>query len=198
MIRVFAKKVLLPIVVLVGVLFCVNSKVFFADDAYTKLYSFDTPTGSGPTGGMVYVAQTNKLYGTTTGGGANGMGVLFSYNPEADNYVALYSFDAQSGNKSSGPLIYVADNHKLYGMMSEGGAAEAPNVASGTIFSYDVISETFEVLYTFGADDNVQYNPVGSLAYQPSQGMLYGATSKGGITDQGVLFSFDISGSTYT
>jgi uncharacterized repeat protein (TIGR03803 family) len=147
---------------------------------------------------MVYVAQANKLYGTTTGGGANGMGVLFSYNPEADNYVALYSFDAQSGNKPSGPLIYVADNHKLYGMMNEGGTAEAPNVASGTIFSYDVISETFEVLYTFGADDNVQYNPVGSLAYQQSQGMLYGATSKGGTTDQGVLFSFDISGSTYT
>jgi uncharacterized repeat protein (TIGR03803 family) len=83
-----------------------------------------------------------------------------------------------------------ANDGKLYGMTEWGGSGN-----KGVIFSYDPSSSTFTKLYDFDSTNGA--HPSGRLM-QASDGKLYGTASEGGSSNNGVIFSFDISTSTYT
>ena len=78
-----------------------------------------------------------------------------------------------------------------YGLTVDGGIND-----EGVIFSYNVATSTYTNLYSFLGGDSSGARPVGILI-QAYNGLLYGTTVSGGINNEGVIFSFDPSTSTY-
>jgi uncharacterized repeat protein (TIGR03803 family) len=156
------------------------------DDSYHKIHDFDNTNGSTPYGGLIQ-ASNGKLYGMTYDGGANGAGVLFSFDISTNSYIVLYNFTLATGtNPYYGSLIEA--NGKLFGMTSEGGAHDG-----GVIFSYAIASNTYSDLYDFDpASTGSGSNPYGSLM-KGIDGKLYGMTMGGGTLYYGIIFSFNIT-----
>jgi uncharacterized repeat protein (TIGR03803 family) len=164
--------------------------------AFTKVIDFNGSNGGGPSGTLMQ-ANDGKLYGTASGG-VNGYGVLFSFDISTATFTKLLDFDLLSGKGAVpiGSLIQLS-NGKLYGLTSDGGAAEL-----GVIYSYDPATLVYTKLLTFDGLNGSR--PLGGSLMQASDGKLYGMTHNGGIDfsptnlGNGVIFSFDPSGSTYT
>jgi len=150
--------------------------------------TIDAPNGGNPYGSLLQ-ANDGKLYGITSLGGSNDLGVIFSYELKSSVYTDLKDLDNTNGSHPYGSLIQARDG-KLYGMTYDGGTNDA-----GVIFSYDLLSSTFTKLYDF--DYTNGSHPYGNLM-QASNGKLYGMTSSGGSDDYGVVFSFDPVSFTYT
>jgi uncharacterized repeat protein (TIGR03803 family) len=133
-------------------------------------------------------ASDGKLYGMTSRGGSHNFGVIFSFDPFTSTYIKLKDFDNTNGGNPYGNLMHASDG-KLYGMTNQGGSSNV-----GVIFSFDPSSSTYTKLKDF--DNTNGANPYGSLV-QASDGKLYGLTYGGGSSGSGVIFSFDLSASTY-
>src|SRR5690348_2724214 len=170
-----------------------NTGVIFSFDpatsTYTKLKDFDYTNGSYPYGSLIQ-ASNGKLYGTTGYGGSSDAGVIFSFDPSTSGYTKLKDFDFTIGSNPHSNLIQ-ASNGKLYGLTVYGG-----NDYQGVIFSFDLSAATYTKLKDFdGSSDGG--NPYGSLV-QASNGKLYGMTTYGGNSGDGVIFSFEPSVSAFT
>ncbi|MEP7141573.1 MAG: choice-of-anchor tandem repeat GloVer-containing protein [Ferruginibacter sp.] len=158
--------------------------------AFTKVVDFYDPNtreGSGITGSLLR-ANDGKLYGFTVGGNSGG-GVLFSFDPVSATYANLRKLDVIDGFFPTGSLLLASDG-KLYGVTSQGGANN-----NGVIFSYDPSTSVYNKILDF--DNTDARSPSGSLI-QANDGKLYGVTSTGGISNRGVIFSFDLSSAIYT
>jgi len=154
-----------------------------------KKVSFDNILkGKNPIGSLIQ-ATNGKLYGMTNKGGIYNKGVLFEYDPAANVFTKKVEFDGNNGSYPMGSLIQ-ANNGKLYGMTFEG----ATN--NGVLFEYDITTGTLAKKIEFD-DYNSGSHPYGSLI-QASNGKLYGMTNNGGIHSNGVLFEYDIAGTTLT
>jgi uncharacterized repeat protein (TIGR03803 family) len=168
-----------------------NAGVIFSYDpnssTYSKIKDFDITNGGNPYGSLIQAADEN-LYGMTSGGGNYNRGVIFSYNAGSGVYQKLMDFDSSNGSTPYGSLLQANDG-KLYGMTTVGGSGNR-----GVLFSYDIALSTFTKLKDL--DDNGGDYPYGSLI-QASDGKLYGMTSAGGATSNGVVFSFDPASSLY-
>ena len=164
-----------------GVVFRVNE-----DGHETVLYSF---TG-GADGGYPYAGLiqdwAGNLYGTTTGGGAAGVGVVFKLDKKGHETV-LYSFTGgdDGGYPFAGVILDWAGN--LYGTAAVGGAAGA-----GVVFKLDKKGHE-TVLYSFTGGDDGGY-PYYANLIQDWAGNLYGTTSSGGAAGAGVVFKVDTNG----
>jgi uncharacterized repeat protein (TIGR03803 family) len=154
----------------------------------TKVAEFnDTINGSGPFGELLKV--DSLFYGLTFQGGANGLGVLFSFNPSLSVIAPLFHFDGiQNGSYPQGNLI-LAQNNKLYGLTQTGGAQN-----HGAIFEYNLSNANFNKLHDF--NQAFGKSPTGSLI-ESKEGILVGKTSKGGNDDLGVLFNYNYLQSTF-
>ena len=161
-----------------------------SSSTYIKLMNFDGTNGSYPQGSLVQ-ANNGKLYGMTIGGGSNGDGVIFSFDPSSSTYTKLKDFSIANGAQAYGSLIQ-ASNGKLYGMTYHGGNTYS---GYGVIFSFDPSTSIYTKLKVFDDADGAYSR--GSLL-QASDGKLYGMTYSGGIYDAGVIFSFDPSSSIYS
>ena len=168
-------------------------------DTFTKKMDFDETVagknenadnyGCNPMGSLVQ-ASNGKLYGTTSKGGLYDSGVLFEYDINSSTYSKLINFSGVSyGTSPHGSLIEI--NGKLYGMTSEGGTAN-----NGILYQYEISSATFHKLVDFDGA-NKGSSPYGSLI-EASTNKLYGMTRGGGANSKGVLFEYDITGSTFT
>ena len=141
--------------------------------------------GSAPWGSLVQ-ANNGLLYGMTKSGGT-GLGIIFSFNAANDTEVILHKFtNGGDGAAPFGSLIQ-ATNGLLYGMTTAGGVN-----GSGAIISYNLATDSEQVLYSFSSDTSNGQYPYGSLI-QAGNGLLYGMTQRGGANDSGVIFSFNIS-----
>jgi uncharacterized repeat protein (TIGR03803 family) len=159
-----------------------------ATGTYTALHHFSTADGTSPKGALIE-ASNGLFYGMTSGGGANSNGTIFSYDPINNVFTVLYSFTTLDGSGPEGTFMQAADA-KLYAVTKTGGANTL-----GTLFSYDITQNVFTKLYDFVASTGS--NPTGDL-YQSSNQVLYGSAYNGGASNDGVLFSYDLSTSTYT
>jgi uncharacterized repeat protein (TIGR03803 family) len=155
---------------------------------FTTIYSFCTqsgcPDGSGPWAGLVQ-ATNGDFYGTTWGGGANGLGTVFKITP-AGKLTTLYSFCAVlvNGYCTDGasprwePLLQ-ATNGELYGTTSTGGAYGN----GGTVFKITPAGK-LTTLYSFcavfvdGVCTDGQFPESGLI--QATNGDFYGTTYEGG------------------
>jgi uncharacterized repeat protein (TIGR03803 family) len=175
-----------------GKLYGVTNNAIFRYDpssfTYVVLKEFSELDGTFLHGLMQ--ASDGKLYGTTLRGGGDGNGVIFSFDPSSSTYTKLMDFDnINNGAVPSGRLMQASDG-KLYGLTAQGG-----NENVGVIFSFDPSSSTYTKLKDFNEADEAY--PEGDLV-QASNGKLYGITTSGGSSDNGAIFSFDPSSSTYT
>jgi uncharacterized repeat protein (TIGR03803 family) len=176
-----------------------NDGVIYSFDPNTsvfkKLMDFDSTNGAIPYGSFIQ-ATNGKLYAMTNKGGTNDAGIVFSYDPSSSTFINLYNLNQGTGDNPYGSLLQASDG-KLYGLTSKDG-----NFGGGSIFSFDLSSMTFNKLkdldYLNGG------TPYGNLV-QASTGKLYGITEQGGegyiyrgdTLGVGVIFSFDLSNSTY-
>jgi uncharacterized repeat protein (TIGR03803 family) len=167
----------------------------------TTLHSFCSQGGCTdgelPLDGVVQAIDGN-LYGTTTGGGANGYGgTVFKITPSG-TLTTLYSFCSLSacadGASPEGGLVQ-ASNGNFYGTTSQFGA----NGDYGTIFKITP-SGTLTTLHSFCAQSGCTdgSNPWAGLA-QAANGDLYGTTSGGGAHgNSGTIFKITPSGTLNT
>ena len=151
----------------------------------TVLYTFTGGTdGANPYGGLV-LDQNGNLYGTTSGGGASGLGTVFQLTPTGTETV-LHSFSGGSdGANPYGSLIFDTQGY-LCGTTYYGGTSNL-----GTVFKMTVSgSET--LLYSFTGADGA--HPLAGVVVD-AQNNLYGTTFGGGIGGGGNGAVFEVSSS---
>lgn len=160
-----------------------------ATNTVTKKLEFATATGSLPYGSL-YLATDGNMYGLTSAGGANNLGVIFKYTASTNTYTKLYDFTTASGNSPQGGVIQAA-NGKLYGMTKLGGTNNL-----GSIFEYDLTNNTFTKHVDLASTATLGGGPYGTLAAFNDES-LFGLTYAGGVTSCGVLFEFNIKTNQY-
>jgi uncharacterized repeat protein (TIGR03803 family) len=164
--------------------------VFELTGTYDKkekvLYRFSGGSdGAVPKAGLV-IDSVGNLYGTTSGGGKNNLGVVFELT-KSSNYmheIVLHSFGGSDGAVPKAGLIFDGSGKgNLYGTTSAGGKNKL-----GVVFELTKSSNyTHEiVLHSFSGSDGAV--PVAGLVID-SAGNLYGTTSGGGSKGFGVVFS---------
>ncbi len=152
------------------------------------LYSFCSTgvcaDGFYPSGALVQASDGN-LYGTTTQGGAYGVGTVFRITT-AGELTTLHSFCSQpncdDGQTPFGPLVQATDGN-LYGTTKNGGIYNG----NGTIYQLTLLGAT-TTIQSFNSADGAA--PEAGLL-QSTNGTFYGATFAGGNGD-GVVYSFDM------
>lgn len=138
--------------------------------------------GAYPAAGLLNVGGT--IYGTTDSGGASGMGSVFTRAPGGAVSV-IYSF--KGGADGANPLGGLIDvNGTFYGTTSRGGANSV-----GTVYSITPAGVE-NIVYSFTGTNGDGVNPIGNLAAK--QGLLYGVTSAGGASLDGIAYSVTTGG----
>jgi uncharacterized repeat protein (TIGR03803 family) len=161
--------------------------------AITALASFssDGTNGAAPVGNLTLVGDPSigSLVGTTSGGGANGYGSIFSVPLGGGSITTLYSFTSADGNIPVAGLTLNSGGTILYGTTEYGGADN-----DGTVFSFNLGTDTFSTLASFTGVNGA--NPMSDLTLIGTT--LYGTTSLGGNSDfsdsdlgYGTVFSID-------
>jgi len=145
----------------------------------TVLHSFTGSSGDGayPYAGLIMDSSGN-LYGTTSGGGAPGYGIVFKLDVSG-NETVLYSFSGSDGANPYADLVMDSSGN-LYGVTSGGGAFGA-----GIVFKLDTSGHE-TVLHTFTNSGDGGY-PFAGLIIDSSNN-LYGTTSQGGAIGGGTVF----------
>ena len=172
-----------------GVIYSINP----ANNTLTVLSNFASGNNNGyyPEAGFV-VSGTGILYGTTTSGGVNGNGNIFSFNTAGNVYTDLYDFDQAAGGGivPDAALVLSASGTVLYGTTNLGGPDNA-----GIVFSVNTDGTGFKTLVNFGGARG--QNPQGSLLLSGST--LYGMTSYGGnnADSAGTIFSVNTDGTSF-
>jgi uncharacterized repeat protein (TIGR03803 family) len=142
------------------------------------LYSFAGGSdGAEPKAALTYLG--GALYGTTTMGGAAGLGTVFGVNVTTGAETVLYSFGVQTGEGAtpSSGVIYV--DGALYGETGAGGA-----YGGGTLFSVDPRNGHERLLISFPGT-GAGSGPSGGLIFH--DGVFYGATC---CSDFGTVFKW--------
>lgn len=158
---------------------------------YTKLIDFDgVNKGSEPMGELMQ-ASNGKLYGMTSKGGTNDLGILFEYDINTKKFEKKLDFDGS--NKGSTPEYHLIEPIKgrLFGTILSGGVHD-----SGVLFEFNYITEKFTKLIDFNADnDAITGHPRAII--QASNGKIYGRTTVGGPTYNGGIFEYDIQSKSF-
>lgn len=144
-------------------------------------HKFVSLEGEGPRGRLIQ-ASNKKIYGTTTFGGAYGEGVIFEYNPFADTYTAIHSFN-ETGGQPYGSLTEMGDGI-FFGATYSGGTN-----GDGALFRYTLATSTFEKFHDFKEGEAIGDQAISSLV--ELDGLLYGTTSFAGTNGGGSLYSID-------
>jgi len=149
----------------------------------SNLYNFrGNGDGANPYAGLVRGAD-GYFYGSTYGGGTNGLGIVFCATPSG-TVTNLHSFVGSDGaHPFAGPIQDPDGN--LYGTTWAGGLNTNGLPGYGTVFKL-MTNGTLTTLYAFaGGIDGA--NPAGRLL-RSSDGHLYGTTVNGGAAGKGTVF----------
>jgi len=123
------------------------------------------------------------FWGVNSLGGPGRGGVVFSTDKQAGNYQVRHVFSGGNPGSMPGHVTPLLFNGKLYGTTYAGGAAN-----TGVLFSFDIASGQYEVLYEFNFDTNGA-GPLSSLTLFNDK--LYGTTNYGGAFSSGTIFEYD-------
>jgi len=156
-----------------------------ATNVYTKKFDFNAPTsGKYPANGLV--VYSGKLWAATSYGGLSDDGILFSYDPGTNTFSKKK--DLISVNLSQVYSRLTVMNNKLYGSATNKGASNA----FGGIFEYDpalnVLAHKYDYNYSIAHF---------SIEFTAYNNKLYSASGAGGLSNEGVIFSFDPATNTY-
>ena len=134
--------------------------------------------GDQPAGGVLMDA--GAMYGVTAAGGNTGRGT--SFRLAGGTLTVLNQHTNAQGAAADGPLVKGVDGN-FYGVAREGGAS-----SRGSIFKITATGVRTRMVSFSGTAGAVRGSlPKGPLALG-NDGDFYGATTNGGVADQGVLF----------
>ncbi len=188
----FFKQVIIPFLLIaafISFFFVGVSQVQAADLNVLHEFVGGVTDGAQPNGDLV--RDGSVLYGMTSIGGDDDVGVIFSVNTDGSNMTILHEF-AGSPNDGSSPYGSLIQNGSvLYGMTFGGGGD-----FSGTIFSINTNGTGFTILHEFAGGANDGANPLNSLVIEGS--VLYGMTEYGGDDNEGTIFSINTNGTGFT
>ncbi len=168
-----------------------NTGVIFEWDPvsnnYTKKLDLDHSTGSNSYGRLLLV--NDKFYGMTSRGGGGHYGVIFEWNPITNAFSKKEEFSDFSGSPR-GSLFFLEG--KLYGFTAPEPVSKG--FYQGHLFEFDLATNTYTPKYFFARSSRIDNGydgnkPYGSLVEK--NGKLYGMTSIGGSSGNGVIFEFD-------
>jgi uncharacterized repeat protein (TIGR03803 family) len=182
-----------------GAVFKINPN----NGAESVVYSFKGGTADGAEPSSSLAVSGNMLYGTTTMGGAAGLGTIFSVNPSSGAETVLHSFAGApaDGNQDCNPSSglkgrsggghgcfhsFWSNNGTLYGATCFGGTDNF-----GTIYAYNIAKKSETVLYSFGtsgASDG--QNPQANVTQIGNT--LYGTTAAGGSAGAGTVYAYTL------
>jgi uncharacterized repeat protein (TIGR03803 family) len=140
------------------------------------------------------LCSAGTIFGTTTVGGTNLTGTIFSLNTNGTGFAVIYNFSTNVSNTNfdgadpEGALILAGDT--LYGTASAGGTH-----GNGTVFSINTNGSAFSTLWSF-SKLNSATNVDGA---GPRTGVvlggayLYGTGYYGGVNDNGTVFSLGVA-----
>jgi uncharacterized repeat protein (TIGR03803 family) len=156
---------------------------------YTTLHSFgpDYNRGYGPVTGVILSGDT--LYGTTTYGGSNGSGTVFTVKTNGTDFKVLWSFSPSWVEATDPPIVgniegtqpngLILSDNVLYGTASAGGFW-----GRGSVFAINLNGVVVWVPETFLSDGVA---PLSTLVSDGNR--VYGTTTAGGPFTAGTIFS---------
>jgi len=157
----------------------------------TILHDFanSTQDGCNPRGGVVFDSR-GRLYGTTSGGGAQGFGTVYELTRSGDGSYREHLIHNFSGADGALPLstLVIDGGGRLYGTSFDGGNLTACAGGCGTVFKLTNSGGKWleRVLYAFSGSDGE--DAVGPVVFD-REGNLYAAAAHGGGTSSnGVIF----------
>lgn len=169
------------------------------NNQFTTLYNFSLLKGNTNADGGTPIGSLavsgGVLYGTTSAGGTNGNGTIFSINTDGTSFSVLHTFSAVGGSQFTnfdgtepiGGLILSGGT--LYGTAAYGGTG-----GSGTVFKINTDGSGFTTLYNFtpqtGGVNSDGANPNAALTL--SSNLLYGTALSGGTANGGTVFALSI------
>ncbi len=171
-----------------GIIFSVNTD----GSSFADIHDFSLAASDGryPTGGTLVISGS-AMYGMTTYGGSPDYGIVFSMNINGSGFSDLHQF---TGATNDGALPYgsvTLIGSVLYGMTEYGGANN-----NGMVFSINNDGSGFTDLHDFTGSTTDGSYPIGSLT--DNGGVLMGITANGGTSGEGVIFSMNTNGSSFT
>ncbi len=178
----------------------------FDGSEFSVLHVFTTPTA--PSGSTVAVNDDGALpqagltdggdgllYGTTTIGGANGVGVIYSITPDGAVRTTLHDFEAEGGSQPIGTLLLGTDG-RLYGTTSAGGETSSGGASTlGVVYSIARDGTGFTKLHDF--EDATGSGGSGRMV-QLNATEFIGTTNNGGRCGNGTIFRLSLTGATIT
>jgi len=168
-------------------LFTVASTVYryTPSGSFTTIYQFDQAHGVNVSAPLVQ-GTNGQLYGVASTGGSFNCGTLFRMT-RSGTMLSTYSFPCGLGGVLPLPLVQASDGN-LYGMTDQGGTENL-----GTVFRMNQLGTKVTILHNFIGGITDGELPTGGLT-QATDGNLYGETSGGGSSNDGVLFSLTTAG----
>jgi uncharacterized repeat protein (TIGR03803 family) len=161
-----------------------TSAAFLTGDGYKVIFRFGGKA-SGASAGAGLIDVKGTLYGTTSAGGANHHGTVYSLTTAGKEKV-LHSFKGGSDGATPGYGSLIDVGGTLYGTTQNGGDSKN----DGTVFKITTAGAE-KTLYRFkGGKDGA--NPIAALVAIGTK--LYGTTQGGGASDNGTVFSITTSG----
>ena len=163
------------------------------EGVFTSLYSFSalggpyfTANADGATPNGLTLGTDGNFYGTTQGGGANGMGAFFQFTISGE-FTLLYSF-GETTNDAASPsaALLQGPNGNFYGTSQFGGST-----GNGTIFEVTPAG-ALTVLYSFSGGNDGGL-PTAALALG-TDGNFYGTTAAAGANYNGALYKITPAG----
>jgi uncharacterized repeat protein (TIGR03803 family) len=128
------------------------------------------------------------LYGTTTIGGVDDDGSVFSVDPSTGTQQTIYSFKGHADGKDPLSASLVDVGGTLYGTTHDGGTS-----GLGAVFRVST-SGTEEVIHTFTGSATGDGSRPDATLLKVANGTLYGTTVAGGAHGWGTIFSVDTTG----
>ena len=155
---------------------------------YHLVYNFETLGGSAPVAGLT--SASGVLYGTTSGGGGNDFGTVFSVGTSGSGFAVLHAFGS-SGDGTHPFGTAIEESGSIFSTTAYGGT-----YAHGIVFSVSDDGKIYQVLHHFGATPTDGIGPFAGLT--PLDDAFYRTTSGGGTNDRaGTVFSIASNGSNY-
>jgi uncharacterized repeat protein (TIGR03803 family) len=158
---------------------------------YAILRSFSGyPTDGSGLHCTLLAVDNGVLYGSTTLGGASGLGTVFKLNEDGSGYTVLHHFNGTDGGGPAYALMQGTDG-ALYGTTVGGGAGGV-----GTVYKLHKDGSAYTVLHSFSTTGGDGQWPHATLV-RGCDGALYGTTLEGGSNGYGTVFKLQEDGSGY-